>query len=41
MIMCAKLGMQYTAIGPKELQPDEKLFKQVQELAKENRTNFV
>lgn len=35
MIMCAKLGMQYTAIGPKELQPDEKLFKQVQELAKE------
>lgn len=35
MIMCAKLGMQYTAIGPKELQPEAGLFARVQEIAKE------
>lgn len=33
MIICAKLGMQYTAIAPKELMPDPKLLKSMQEVA--------
>ena len=33
MIICAKLGMQYTAIAPKELMPDPNLLKSMQEVA--------
>ena len=33
MIICAKLGMQYTAIAPKELMPDPELLTRMQEVA--------
>ncbi|NLC32839.1 MAG: ornithine carbamoyltransferase [Clostridiales bacterium] len=33
MIICAKLGMQYTAIAPKELMPDPKLLSDMLEVA--------
>ena len=33
MIICAKLGMQYTAIAPKELMPDSELLARMQEVA--------
>lgn len=35
MIICAKLGMTYGAISPKELSPDPELVKQMRELAQE------
>ncbi|NLX82245.1 MAG: ornithine carbamoyltransferase [Clostridiales bacterium] len=35
MIICAKLGMTYGAISPKELEPDPQLVSQMRELAKE------
>lgn len=35
MIICAKLGMHYTAIGPASLQPEAGLFAKVQNIAKE------
>ena len=33
MIICAKLGMQYTAVAPKELMPDPDLLRNMQEVA--------
>lgn len=33
MIICAKLGMQYTAIAPKELMPEPELLTRMQEVA--------
>jgi ornithine carbamoyltransferase len=33
MIICAKLGMQYTAIAPKKLMPDPELLTRMQEVA--------
>ena len=35
MIISAKLGMTYTAIGPKELAPDPQLFKEMKAVAKQ------
>jgi ornithine carbamoyltransferase len=34
MIVCAKLGMKYAALAPKELFPDEKLVAEMRELCK-------
>lgn len=35
MIICSKLGMQYTAIGPKELMPDPELLRNIKKTADE------
>ena len=35
MIICAKLGMQYTAVGPQELAPDAELLREMQAVAGE------
>ncbi|WP_019131639.1 ornithine carbamoyltransferase [Peptoniphilus obesi] len=36
MVVSAKLGMNFTACGPKDLMPEEKLVEQCREIAKEN-----
>ena len=36
MIMCAKMGVNYVACGPKELWGDEKIIKKAKEIAKKN-----
>lgn len=36
MVVCAKLGIDYVACGPKENMPDEKLVKTCREIAKQN-----
>ncbi|WP_036728751.1 MULTISPECIES: ornithine carbamoyltransferase [Peptoniphilus] len=41
MVVCAKLGMNFTACGPKELMPKAELVEQCREIAKENKCTIT